>query len=156
MEKINKETLIKVVEASSNPEVIVELLKAVALVEARESIPQNGDPEENVPTIPEDPDLSTIRYVSVLRRSLRGRKPDPLVMVALKAIMIKFGYPMLAKVVAKVARKMRFPLTTQDTEAILKKYGSVVIPFMAILLVDIIRRYYQLSRENQTKVDTKS
>ena len=157
METLDKETIRMVVEAASDPDVALEILRQAALVEGRHPFPQNGDKkEDNAPTIPDDPDLSTIRYPSMLRRSLSGRKPDPLVLAAMKALMLKWGYPMLAKVIAKVARKMKFPLRTQDTEAILKKYGAVIVPFMAILLVDVLRKYQQLSQEQDTRVDIKS
>ena len=152
---LTDETIQQILEAAKqNPDDAYKLLAGALQV----AFPGNGNgngngDEDNAPTIPDDPDLSNIRYLTLLRKTLRGRRPDPLILVALRAIFKKWGYPLLAKVVARVARKMRFPLRTQEVQEILDKYGLIVEPLLAIILYDIIQRYYQLSREQSRTME---
>jgi len=147
MPQIDEKVLQAVVEAAiQDPDTALEILRIAALTEAKNTNTV-VDPEEEIQTIPEDPDLSNIKYLTLLRKSVRGKKPDPMVVLALHTIFKKWGYNLLAKVVVKVARKMRYHLRTKDVESILTKYGKVIVPFLAVLLVDIIRQYHKASQE---------
>lgn len=153
----NQEMEAIIAMAQENTDQAVEML-----LEAmhRESRKDTVDSEENKSTIPDDPDLSNIKYLRYLRRALKGVRPDPIILVAIDALMRKHGYPILAKVLAKMSRKLHYQISTRDIEAILKKYGKIIIPLMAILFMDIIDSYYKFSlsqeHDNTIKDPTRS
>ena len=150
MTDISKEALEEILAvAETDEDAAIRMILEATVKDAR----PGPESEDNAPTIPDDPDLSHIRYLSMLRRALKGRHPDPIVLVAMDALMRKYGYPILAKLIAKLARKMRFQLQTKDTEILLQKYGKVVVPIMAVIFIDILKRYQQLSQEQTTIKD---
>jgi len=156
MANIDQETIDEIItKVAEDEEGAVEMLLEAATKTALPQMAPEEDPEENIPTIPDDPDLSHIRYLSMLREALKGRRPDPIVLVAIDAMVRKYGYPLLAKVLVKLARKLKFQISTKDTEVILRKYGKIIVPFMAIVFVDIVRRYQQISKEQQTMQDSR-
>ena len=78
-----------------------------------------------------------------IKKVVRGKKPDPRIQVVIQALMLKYGYNVLSKLIAKIARKMNFRVQTSDIEVILNKYGEIVVPIMTLLLVELIVRYKQ-------------
>ena len=150
-DKLDPKVIKKIVEATmEDPELALEFLKEAVQVESAFPRFRAKEKEDRKPTIPDDPILSDIQYLNKLRKGLHGRRPDPLVLAVIKAIMTKYGYPMLAKVIVKISRKLGFELTTKDIEEVLHKYGAIIVPFMAILLVDVLRKYQKSTEDIDT------
>lgn len=146
-EHMSKKQIQQVVAAlREDPDAAIDLLK-----EGAGALPQGNGDSDTGPSIPDDDLTRGIDYIKYLRRLLKNRRPDPFVLAAIRTIMEKWGYQILAKTVAKLGRKMGFRLKSDEVKKIVASYGKVVEPLLAILLMDILERYYDITRKDPTR-----